>query len=96
MLEIRAPVSGTVQQFNGRYEGGAVQNGELLGYISPDSGMVAEVYVSPLDIGYIQNGMPVKCQIDAFNYNSWGILPGKVLSVDNDFSVVNNNTSFSK
>ncbi|MDF2187540.1 HlyD family efflux transporter periplasmic adaptor subunit [Paraflavitalea sp. CAU 1676] len=94
MLEIRAPVSGTVQQFNGRYEGGAVQNGELLGYISPDSGMVAEVYVSPQDIGYIQNGMPVKCQIDAFNYNSWGILPGKVLSVDNDFSVVNNNTSF--
>ena len=94
MLEIRAPVSGTVQQFSGRYIGGAVQAGELLGYISPDSGMVAEIYVSPHDIGYIQTGMPVKCQVDAFNYNSWGILPGKVLTVDNDFTVVNNTTGF--
>lgn len=94
MLEIRAPVSGTVQQFSGRYIGGAVQAGELLGYISPDSGMVAEIYVSPHDIGYIQAGMPVKCQVDAFNYNSWGILPGRVLTVDNDFTIVNNTTSF--
>ncbi|NII23609.1 HlyD family efflux transporter periplasmic adaptor subunit [Pseudoflavitalea sp. X16] len=90
LLEIRAPVSGTLQQFSGRYAGGPVQTGELLGYISPDSGMMAEVYVSPQDIGYIRPGMPVKCQIDAFNYNSWGILPGKVQSVDNDFTMINN------
>lgn len=90
LLEIRAPVAGTVQQFSGRYAGGSVQNGELIGYISPDSGMVSEVYVSPQDIGYIYAGMPVKCQVDAFNYNSWGILPGKVQSVDNDFTLINN------
>ncbi len=90
LLEIRAPVSGTVQQFSGRYAGGSVQNGELIGYISPDSGMVAEVYVSPQDIGYIYAGMQVKCQVAAFNYNSWGILPGKVQSVDNDFTLINN------
>ncbi|AXY77564.1 HlyD family efflux transporter periplasmic adaptor subunit [Paraflavitalea soli] len=90
LLEIRAPVAGTVQQFSGRYAGGSVQNGELIGYISPDSGMVAEVYVSPQDIGYIYAGMAVKCQVDAFNYNSWGILPGKVQSVDNDFTLINN------
>lgn len=90
LLEIRAPVSGTVQQFGGRYVGGPVQTGEVLGFISPDSGMLAEVYVSPQDIGYIYAGMPVKCQVDAFNYNSWGILPGKVQSVDNDFTLVNN------
>ncbi len=93
-LEIRAPVSGTVQQFAGRYTGGPVQAGEMLGYISPDSGMMAEVYVSPQDIGYIYAGMPIKCQVDAFNYNSWGILPGKVQSVDNDFTLVNNTPVF--
>ncbi|MBO9564116.1 MAG: HlyD family efflux transporter periplasmic adaptor subunit [Niastella sp.] len=93
-LEIRAPVSGTVQQFAGRYTGGPVQAGEMLGYISPDSGMMAEVYVSPQDIGYIYAGMTIKCQVDAFNYNSWGILPGKVQSVDNDFTIVNNTPVF--
>lgn len=89
-LEIRAPVNGTVQQLAGRYAGGSVQAGELLGLVSPDSGMLAECLISPSDIGYIYPGMAIKCQVDAFNYNSWGILPGKVLSVDNDFTLVNN------
>ncbi|MFT3823586.1 MAG: HlyD family efflux transporter periplasmic adaptor subunit [Chitinophagaceae bacterium] len=90
LLTIKAPVTGTVQQFIGRYPGGTVQVGELLGYVSPDSGMIAECYVSPADIGYIRAGMPVKFQVDAFNYNSWGLVSGKVTAVDNDFSMVNN------
>lgn len=90
LLTIKAPVTGTVQQFAGRYPGGIVQQGELLGYISPDSGMIAECYVSPADIGYIHTGMTVKFQVDAFNYNSWGLVTGKVTAVDNDFSIVNN------
>ncbi len=94
LLVIRAPVSGTLQQFNGRYAGGSVQAGEVLGHISPDSGLVAECYVSPGDIGYIQTGMPVKFQVDAFNYNSWGILQGKVIAVDNDFIIVNDRPVF--
>jgi len=89
-LEIKAPVSGTLQQFSGRYVGGSVQAGELIGYISPDSGMITECYVSPADIGYLYTGMPIKCQVDAFNYNTWGILTGKVQAIDNDFTIVNN------
>lgn len=94
LLVIRAPVSGTLQQFTGRYAGGSVQMGELLGFISPDSGMVAECYVSPADIGYLQPGMTAKCQVDAFNFNSWGIVTGKLQSIDNDFSVVNDQPVF--
>ncbi|RAJ06827.1 HlyD family secretion protein [Chitinophaga skermanii] len=82
---IVAPVSGTLQQFNGKYTGGALQAGELLGYISPDANIVAECYVSPKDIGYLKVGMPVKFQVDAFNYNEWGVVEGKVMSIDNDF-----------
>jgi multidrug resistance efflux pump len=40
--------AGTMQQFSGRYAGGSVQSGELLGYISPDSGLWwPKSYVSP-------------------------------------------------
>ncbi|MGN6418827.1 MAG: hypothetical protein ACTHMC_15135, partial [Pseudobacter sp.] len=45
-------------------------------------------------IGYIYEGMPVKFQVDAFNYNSWGVLEGKVISIDNDFSIVNDQPFF--
>jgi HlyD family secretion protein len=82
---IKAPLSGTLQQFEGRSAGGYVQAGEILGVVSPDSNIVAECYVSPKDIGYLRSGMDVRCQVDAFNYNEWGVVKGKVLSVGNDF-----------
>ncbi|HWK07017.1 MAG TPA: HlyD family efflux transporter periplasmic adaptor subunit [Puia sp.] len=91
---IRAPVSGTLQQFNGKYAGGTLQPGELVGVISPDASLVAECYLSPRDIGYIKIGMPVKFQVDAFNYNEWGLLDGKVISIDNDFTLSGNQPVF--
>lgn len=91
---IKAPVSGTLQQFSGRYAGGTVQNGEVLGVISPDSNLVAECYVSPRDIAYLKAGMPARFQVEAFNYNEWGLVQGKVLSVDNDFTMMDNQPVF--
>jgi membrane fusion protein, peptide pheromone/bacteriocin exporter len=82
---IKAPLGGTLQQFEGRSPGGFIQAGEILGVISPDSNIVAECYVSPKDIGYLRPGMDVHYQIDAFNYNEWGTLKGKVVSIGNDF-----------
>ncbi|HEX9512496.1 MAG TPA: HlyD family efflux transporter periplasmic adaptor subunit [Puia sp.] len=91
---IKAPISGTLQQFNGKYAGGSLQQGELVGVISPDANLVAECYLSPKDIGYIKIGMPVKFQVDAFNYNEWGLLDGKVISIDNDFTLSGNQPVF--
>ncbi|MGX5818984.1 HlyD family secretion protein [Chitinophaga lutea] len=91
---IKAPVSGTLQQFSGKYAGGYLQTGELLGIISPDSNLIAECLVSPRDIGYLRAGMPVKFQVDAFNYNEWGTVDGTVESVDNDFTLVDNQPVF--
>lgn len=91
---IKAPVSGTLQQFSGRYAGGYVQVGEMMGIISPDSNLVAECLVSPKDIAYLKPGMPVKFQVDAFNYNEWGVVEGTVQSVDNDFTLVDNQPIF--
>ncbi|WP_341839492.1 HlyD family secretion protein [Chitinophaga caseinilytica] len=91
---IKAPVSGTIQQFNGKYPGGYLQTGEMIGIISPDSNLVAECLVSPKDIGYLKAGMPVRFQVDAFNYNEWGSVEGTVQSVDNDFTLVDNQPVF--
>lgn len=91
---IKAPVSGTLQQFEGKYPGGYVSAGEVLGVISPDSNLVVECYVSPKDIGYLKPGMTVRFQVDAFNYNEWGVLPGTVKSVGNDFIMQDNQPVF--
>lgn len=91
---IKSPVSGTLQQFTGRYAGAYIQAGEVLGVISPDSNLVAECYVSPKDIGYLKAGMPVRFQVDAFNYNEWGMVEGIVQSVENDFILMNDQPVF--
>jgi len=34
--------------------------------------------------------MPVRFQVDAFNYNQWGLATGKVLEISNDIIIINN------
>ncbi|WP_146113716.1 HlyD family secretion protein [Sphingobacterium gobiense] len=82
--EIKAPMAGTIQQFNGAQPGNFLTQGETLAEISPDSGLVAEVQVSPKDIGLLKVGMPVKIQVDAFDYNQWGMVEAHVVDVADD------------
>ncbi|WP_129716913.1 HlyD family secretion protein [Pedobacter sp. SYP-B3415] len=81
---LRAPVSGNVQQLKGIQPGSVVSVNELLGEISPDSGLIAETYVLPKDIGLLKVGTRARFQIDAYNYNQWGMVGGKVVSISND------------
>ncbi len=81
---LKAPVSGSVQQLKGIQPGTLVAVNEFLGEISPDSGLVAEIYILPKDIGLLQVGTKAKFQIDAYNYNQWGMVTGKVISISND------------
>ncbi len=91
---IRAPVAGSLQQFQGKYKGNYIQAGEVLGTISPDSGLIMECYVKPADIGLLKEGMRANFQIDAFNYNAWGMLNGEITAIGNDFLIVDNQPVF--
>ncbi|QMW01220.1 HlyD family secretion protein [Spirosoma foliorum] len=91
---IKAPVTGTVSQLTGRYPGSYVQPGEVLGVISPDSNLLVECYVSPKDIGLLRPGMTARMQVDAFDYNQWGLVQGKVTEVSNDITVMENQPVF--
>ncbi|GAB3809518.1 hypothetical protein GCM10028819_51510 [Spirosoma humi] len=91
---IKAPVDGTVSQLGGRYAGSYVQPGEVLGVISPDSNLMVECYVSPKDIGLLRPGMITRMQVDAFDYNQWGMVQGKITEVSNDIIVMNDTPVF--
>jgi membrane fusion protein, peptide pheromone/bacteriocin exporter len=92
---LRAPVSGTVQEMKGVQPGSAISANEILAEISPDSGLIVETYVPPHDIGLLKVGTTARFQVDAYNYNQWGMLNGKVISVSND-SYSNNQQLFFK
>lgn len=81
---VKAPISGTIQQLKGLQPGSIVAANEFLAEISPDEQMVAEMYVLPKDIGLIHPGTVSRLQVDAYNYNQWGLVTGKVTSISND------------
>nr|WP_302829612.1 HlyD family efflux transporter periplasmic adaptor subunit [uncultured Bacteroides sp.] len=96
MYIVRSPVDGTVDQFSGLYKGSSVQAGQSLAMISPDSTLCLEVYVTPRNIGFMSVGMPVNVQVESFNYNEWGTIPGTVKEISSDFLTDAQGTSFYK
>jgi membrane fusion protein, peptide pheromone/bacteriocin exporter len=83
-----APVSGTLEQVAGLSAGSFVAHGDQVALISPAAALVAEVYVAPRDIGHIRVGAPVRLQLDAYDYNDWGMATGRVLSISDDALIV--------
>jgi len=84
---ILSPINGTIQLNQTLFAESYVQTGQQLAEISPDGNLIAECYLPPKDIGYIQIGMPVTVQVSSFNYNDWGSLKGTVVEVFDDVTV---------
>ena len=93
-LTIKAPVSGNIQNIAGIYAGSMVFANQDLAQISPDTSLIVESFVNPNDIGLLQKNMPVRFQVDAFNYNQWGLATGKVMEISNDIHVINDRPVF--
>ena len=91
---IKAPISGTLAQTIGIHTGSFISPGQALAQISPDEQLLAECFITPTDIGFITIGQDVRFQLDAFNYNQWGLIHGKVIAVSDDIVVINNQPVF--
>ena len=91
---VKAPTSGIIQGINTRYQGGLLQANETLCTISPEGDLIGECYVPTREIGLLKIGQPVRYQMEAFDYNYFGVLTGKVATIDNDFTVINNTPVF--
>jgi HlyD family secretion protein len=85
---VRAPVQGTVSQMQGIAPGSYVRDGQEIGVLSPDSDLIARVFVSPQDIGLLQEGNSARFQIHAYNYRNWGFLTGRVNRISDDVQIV--------
>ncbi|KTE53586.1 MULTISPECIES: HlyD family type I secretion periplasmic adaptor subunit [unclassified Sphingopyxis] len=84
-LQLRAPVSGTVQQLAIATIGGVVQPAQILMIIVPDNAdPVVEARIQNKDIGFIREGQPVRVKLEAFPFTDYGVVPGIVESISSD------------
>ncbi|MCF6222857.1 MAG: HlyD family efflux transporter periplasmic adaptor subunit [Flavobacteriaceae bacterium] len=91
---ITASVNGTIQNLKGLEPGNFITAGTVIAEISPDTDLIAECYISPSDIGLLKIDSTVKFQVDAFNYNQWGMATGEIKSIGNDIVMINNTPMF--
>ncbi len=62
---------------------------QKLAEISPDTLLLAVTYIPPSDIAFIEVGQEVGFQVDAYNYNQWGIAKGMVVEIADDLTLLN-------
>jgi HlyD family secretion protein len=91
---LKAPTSGTIIQFTGVQTGSFLTPGQAIAFISNNSNLLAECYISPADIGYIEENQEVAFQLDAFNYNQWGLAHGSVTEISKDIIFMNEQPVF--
>ncbi|MCR4032619.1 MULTISPECIES: HlyD family secretion protein [Flavobacterium] len=84
---VLAPISGTIESFSGIQKGSFVNASQPIATISSSDHLIVENIVSPNDIGVIKKNQKVKFQLDAFNYNQWGLLQGKVIDIDQNITI---------
>ncbi|NTE25162.1 HlyD family efflux transporter periplasmic adaptor subunit [Agrobacterium tumefaciens] len=94
LYQLTARIDGTIQGLSGLQVGSFVSAGQKIGEVSPDSALLAINYIKPSDIGLIKKGQEARFQIDAFNYNQWGLLTGVVTDISDDIVMINQNPYF--
>ncbi|MEN9520140.1 MAG: hypothetical protein RLZZ381_2728, partial [Cyanobacteriota bacterium] len=79
---LRSPVAGTVLAFNVVNTGKVVQSGETVAEIAPNnSPLVLSAALPDRDAGFVEKGMTAQVKFDAYSYQDYGVIPGKVISI---------------
>ena len=82
---ISAPVDGLVTTLAARSPGLVLQSGAQIATIAPAGArLVAEARIANKDIAFVDRGLPAKVRLDAFPYQEYGALTGRVLDVSPD------------
>ena len=79
---LSSPVDGTVQAITVTTNGGVVTAAQSVVAIVPDdSELIAEAEVLNKDIGFIYTGQEVSLKVDAFSFQKYGTINGKIIYI---------------
>ncbi|HEV3008190.1 MAG TPA: HlyD family type I secretion periplasmic adaptor subunit [Burkholderiales bacterium] len=85
LLELRAPQAGIVKDLATHTSGTVAAPGTILMTLVPEGDkLVAEVWVSNQDVGFIRPGQDAKLKLVTFQFQKYGMIEGRVLHVNAD------------
>lgn len=79
---ITAPIDGVVFQLPIQKSGAMVQPGRMVAEIAPTgSPLIIRAQIATADSGSLRLGLPVKLKFDAYPFQDYGVLSGKVVEI---------------
>ena len=82
--ELKAPVSGAVFNLQANLPGYVANTTEPILEIVPTDSLVARVFITNRDIGFVKEGMDVDVRIDSFPYSEFGDVQGTLTHIGSD------------
>jgi hemolysin D len=82
--EIKAPTNGVIFELKANTSGFVVNNSDTIVKIVPEDALIAKVYITNKDIGFVKEGMTVDVRIDSFPFSEFGDIKGKLLWIGSD------------
>ncbi len=81
-LVIKSPVDGIVKGLTVHTIGGVIPPGTVIMEIVPvDSELIAEIKISPNDIGHIKIGYPANVKVTSYDFSRYGAIDGTVTGI---------------
>lgn len=85
---VRSPIDGTIFELPVTKPGAVIQPGQRIAQIAPKtSDLVLKAQMPSQDSGFLKVGMPVKVKFDAYPFQEYGIVPGKVTWISPDSKI---------
>ncbi|BAY22399.1 multidrug resistance efflux pump [Calothrix sp. NIES-2100] len=84
-LSLAAPVDGMILSLNVNNSGEVVQPGQTIAELAPeDAPLILETVLPTQEAGFIKVGNTAKVKFDAYPYQDYGVIKGKVISISPD------------
>lgn len=82
--KISSPMDGTVFELKAKTSGFVINSSEPILKIVPNDNLIAKVYITNRDIGFVKEGQKVDVRIDSFPFQQYGDIKGKLISIGSD------------
>jgi HlyD family secretion protein len=80
---LKAPITGKIFDLEAG-QGFVPNTGQKLMKLVPQENLVAKVFITNQDIGFVEEGMEVDVRIDTFPFSEYGDLKGELISIGSD------------
>jgi hemolysin D len=82
--ELRAPVDGVIFDLQAKGPGFVATTTDPILKVVPDNALIAEVFITNQDIGFLKPGMHVDVRVDSFPFSEFGDIKGTLVSIGSD------------